>query len=140
MIQQRRQWPISLGMLVALWFGSALSSTAQVVVVGSGSSISSLTKEEVTNCYLGRNLTVIALDQAEVNPIRDVFYTRLVGKSAAQIKSIWVKLTFAGRARPPQEFVNESDLKKYLAAHDNAIAYIPRANVDQSVRIVYDLQ
>jgi hypothetical protein len=44
----------------------------------------------------------VPVDQSEGTIVRDEFYNKLVGKSAAQMKAYWSKIIFTGRGQPPR--------------------------------------
>ena len=59
-----------------------------------------------TDIFLGRatrfpnGLLAVPIDQVEGSAAREEFYTRFVGKSAAQMKAYWSKIIFTGRGQP----------------------------------------
>jgi len=120
--------------LLAL-LGAALPATADVVVVaGAGSSAANLSKEQIADIFLGKSTALTPLDQPESSPLRDEFYTKVTGKSAAQAKSYWAKLAFTGKGTPPKEGANSAEIKKALAGSPNLIGYIEKSAVDGSVK------
>jgi len=81
----------------------------------------------------------VLIDQAEGSAIRDEFYSKATGKSAAQIKALWSRLTFSGAAQPPKSVTSDADVKKIVASTPGAIGYIDRSAVDSSVKVVLTL-
>ncbi|MET0282739.1 MAG: phosphate ABC transporter substrate-binding protein [Steroidobacteraceae bacterium] len=126
----------------------ALSLAAQVVhadvvaVVSARSSVTSLSRIQVADIFLGRSArlpdgrTVVPVDQAEGTSARDEFYARFTGKSPAQIKAYWSKIIFTGRGLPPRTVRNDVEVKKLLAGNPDAIGYIERLEIDANVRAV----
>ncbi len=49
-------------------------------------------------------------------PVRSQFYTQVAGKDEAQVKAIWSKLVFTGKATPPKELAASADVVKAVAA------------------------
>jgi len=78
----------------------------------------------------------VPIDQAEGTAAREEFYLSFTGKSPAQLKAHWAKIIFTGRGQPPVEVANGAELKKHLAENPNALGYIERAMVDDSVKVV----
>jgi hypothetical protein len=113
-----------------------------VAVVSSDSSITSLSKSQIMDIFLGKRMrfpdgsSAIPIDQAEGSAARDEFYTRFADMSSAQVKAFWSKIIFTGRGQPPMAVATSLEAKKRLLANPNAISYIDRSLVDSSVRVV----
>ncbi len=115
--------------------GNTLPALADVVVVvGSGSNAGTLNKDQIADIFLGKSTTLTPLDQPETSPLRDEFYTKVTGKSAAQAKSYWSKMAFTGKGTPPKEGASSADIKKALAGNPGLIGYIEKSAVDGSVK------
>lgn len=130
----------ALGLLLAL---SAVAVRADVVaVVSSKSPIVALTALQVADIFLGRvsrfpnGLAAMPIDLSDGSSERDAFYTKVAGKTPAQIKAYWSKIIFTGRGQPPKSVPNDADVKKYLAANVAAIGYIDEKLLDDTVRVL----
>jgi ABC-type phosphate transport system substrate-binding protein len=131
---------------VALALASILAVntvTAEVVVVVSSTSkITGLSNAQVTDVFLGKvnrfpnGTLAVPIDQVEGSPVRDEFYATFAGKSPAQVKSLWAKIIFTGRGQPPKAVSNSIEVRKLLAANPQAIGYIERSSVDNTVKIL----
>jgi ABC-type phosphate transport system substrate-binding protein len=125
-----------------LGLGSAVGQADVVAVVSAKSTITSLSKNEVADIFLGKTSrfpdgqAVIPIDQAESSPLRDEFYTKFTGKSPAQLRAHWSKIIFTGRGQPPPVVLNSIEMKKRIAANPAAIGYIERDMVDGSIKIL----
>lgn len=119
---------------------SGIACAEIVVVAGTRSPTASLSKEQVADVYLAKNPALAPMDLPEASPLRDEFYTRVTGKSAAQAKSVWARLAFTGKAKPPKEAPNGGELKKLLVATPNAIGYIDKTELDSSVKVLFSVQ
>jgi ABC-type phosphate transport system substrate-binding protein len=124
-------------------FLSMNTSQAQVaLVVGAKSTATAMTTEQAASLFLGKNDqipgmgTALLLDQAEGSAVRETFYTKVVGKSASQVKAAWSRLVFSGKATPPKELANSAEVKKMVAANPNAVGYIDKGAVDASVKVL----
>lgn len=124
-----------------------LSLLADVLVVtGAKSSSITLSKNQVSDVFLGKvaslpdGSSATPIDQPESNPLRDEFYLKVTNKSAAQAKAHWAKLYFTGRGVPPHECIDSGDVKRILNSTPGAIGYIERSSLDSSVRIIFDAQ
>jgi ABC-type phosphate transport system substrate-binding protein len=127
---------LALAVVMALAFGAAHADV--VVVVSAKSPASKLTKEQVADIFLGRSTSMVPLDQAAGSPVRDQFYTKVAGQTAAQVKTLWAKLSFSGKGTPPKALGSDDEVKAQLAANPNAIAYMDKSKVDASVKTVLE--
>jgi len=110
-----------------------------VVVVSAGSPVSQLSKDQVADIFLGNSTTIPGGGKAEPvdnDGAREEFYTKVAGKSGAQVKALWAKLSFSGKGTPPKSVGSDDDVKKAVAASPNAIGYIEKSKVDASVKTV----
>jgi ABC-type phosphate transport system substrate-binding protein len=123
-----------------LFLFAGLAQAEVVVVVGAKSPAASLSKEQASDIFLGKATNLTPLDQPESSPLRDDFYSKVTGKSAAQAKSYWSKLSFTGKGTPPKEAQNSADIKKQLADNPNLIGYIEKSAVDGSVKVLLSAQ
>lgn len=129
----------------ALSFASASAFAGTAVIVSSSSPVKSLSKDEAAALYLGKTSALPAggsaklYDLADSNPERDKFYQAATGKSASQVKSVWSRLVFSGRALPPKELANDAAVIKAVAADPAAVGYVDAGAVDGSVQTVTKL-
>jgi len=114
-------------------FGAAVQ--AQVVVVGHPSN-PGLNADQVVDIYTGKSQAATPLDQPESAPLRADFYKKAAGKDLSQMKAIWARLTFTGKAQPPKEVADSGAVKKAVAADPKAIGYIEKSAVDGSVKVL----
>jgi ABC-type phosphate transport system substrate-binding protein len=124
----------------------SLSSTALkadvVAVVSAKSPITALDKSQVADLFLGKasrfpnGIQAVPIDQAEGLAVRDEFYDKVLGRTAAQMKAYWSKIIFTGRGQPPPSVSSDLEMKKRISENPAAIGYIDRSLVDSSIRIV----
>src|SRR6202167_4967235 len=128
---------------VALSLSGAVVKADVVAVVSARSPIIALEKSQVADIFLGKasrfpnGLQAVPIDQAEGSAVRDEFYGKVVGKTAAQIKAYWSKIIFTGRGQPPPSVSNSIEMKKRISENPAAIGYIDRSLVDDSVTVVF---
>lgn len=131
--------------VVALGLSLAIGGAARgdvVAVVSSKNPVTSLSKAQVTDIFLGKTTRfpdgtqAMPIDQEEGSPIRDEFYATFAAKSPAQIKTHWTKIIFTGRGQPPKVVSNSVEVRKLIAANPHAISYIERSAVDSSVKVL----
>ncbi|MBP1771175.1 MAG: ABC-type phosphate transport system, periplasmic component [Holophagaceae bacterium] len=132
------------GILLAGTLGMA-AATAQaqvVVIISTKNPISKLTADQVSQIFLGQAKTFYTgamcepLDQAEGSGARNEFYQKVTGKNAAQLRAHWSKLTFSGKAQPPQALAGNQAVVKMVADNPKFIGYVDKSAVDGSVKVV----
>jgi ABC-type phosphate transport system substrate-binding protein len=122
---------------------TAYPASAEVVVVVAKSSAVTLTKEQVSDIFLGKatslpgGASAVLVDQPESSPLRDEFYSKVTGKSASQAKAYWSKLAFTGKGTPPKEVGGSAEVKKAVAGTPGGIGYIEKGAVDDTVKVVF---
>ena len=134
-----------LRLVLAAALGAASAGVfAQVaVVVNPKSPLTALTADQVSGIFLGKSNTLpsggtaLPTDLPDSAPAHDLFYTKVTGKSSAQVKAAWSRLVFSGKATPPKELATAADVKKFVAANPDAIGYIEKSAVDSSVKVVF---
>ena len=128
---------------LALSMSSAVVKADVVAVVSAKSPITTLTMSQVADIFFGKasrfpnGVQAFPVDQAEGSAVRDEFYGKVAGKTAAQIKAYWSKIIFTGRGQPPPSVSNSIEMKKRISENLAAIGYIDRSLVDDSVRVVF---
>ncbi|SDD77089.1 hypothetical protein SAMN05428966_105342 [Massilia sp. PDC64] len=55
----------------------------------------------------------------------------------SQVKALWSKLVFTGKATMPKEVGSSADVRKAVAANPKAIGYIEKSAVDATVKVIY---
>lgn len=119
----------------------ALPALAEVVVVVNPKAAeSTLGKEQVAQFFLGRSTAMTPIDQPDGTPLRAEFYKKVTDKDASQVKALWSKLVFTGKATMPKEVADSAAVKAAVAANPKAIGYIDKSAVDATVRVVYSAQ
>lgn len=110
----------------------ALSVRAETVVIANARNADiSLTLEQFKKIYLGKvtrlsnGSMVQPLDQPDGSE-RDAFYLTLTGKSAAQIKTYWIRQKFTGQGQPPKEASSAEEVVELVANNPDMIGYVDR--------------
>jgi ABC-type phosphate transport system substrate-binding protein len=125
-----------------LGFGSTGIEAEVVAVVAATNPVATLSKSQIADIFLGKltrfpdGTQAIPIDQVEKSAVREAFYLEFAGKSPAQIKAHWSKIIFTGRGQPPPEVANDIAVKQFIAKNPDAIGYIERERVDDSVKVV----
>ena len=117
----------------------ATQAMAGDIVVIMAPNAAPLTKEQVTNVYLGRALDFKPVDLPESNTTRNDFYKKATDRDAAQVKAAWARLMFTGHGQPPKVLADAAAVKKAVAADPKSVGYIDKADVDSTVKVVLTL-
>jgi len=127
-------------LLASALVAAALPASAEIVViVNKDNPASRMFSEQASQFFLGKSAMFTPVDQAEGSKIRADFYQKVAEKDPAQVKAIWSKLVFTGKATPPKEFKSNAEVKKAVADDPKAIGYIDKSAVDDSVKVILTL-
>ncbi|HEX8605818.1 MAG TPA: hypothetical protein VF774_24455 [Pseudoduganella sp.] len=120
---------------------AASSAAAEtVVIVSAKNPATRMFSEQAAQFFLGKSTMFTPVDQADGSAIRNEFYKKVTDKDAAQVKAIWSKLVFTGKAQAPKEFKTSAEVKKAVADDPKAIGYIDKSAVDDTVKVILTLQ
>jgi ABC-type phosphate transport system substrate-binding protein len=139
-----RSMKLMLG-VCALTLSAAAANADVVVIVNPKNPAANMTAEQVAAIFLGNSTTfpdggaVALADQPEAAGIRGDFYQKATGRSVAQVKATWARLTFSGKGAPPKELKSDADVKAFVAGDPKAIGYVDSSAVDGSVKAVLKL-
>jgi ABC-type phosphate transport system substrate-binding protein len=127
-------------LLLTALLGTTLSASAEtVVIVSQKNPATRMFSEQASQFFLGKSAMFTPIDQAESSAIRADFYHKVADKDPAQVKAIWSKLVFTGKATPPKEYNSDAEVKKAVAADPKAIGYINKNSVDDTVKVILSL-
>lgn len=131
---------LGLALIVAFHFAHAMSADL-VVVVKADSRVEHLTREQVSDIFLGRYRSLPGGDRAiplDNELAMTDFYKTLVGRSPADIGAYWARLRFSGGMKPPER-MSEAEALKTVASVPGAITYVDRKRIDERVRVILEL-
>ena len=111
---------------------------ADVVVIGNVAA-PAMSKDEVTQFFLGKSQAMKPVDRSSSDPIKAQFYQKLSGQDLSQVKATWSRLVFTGKASAPKELPDAAAVKKAVAADPKAIGYIDKSEVDATVKVLLNL-
>jgi ABC-type phosphate transport system substrate-binding protein len=129
--------PIKTGLAAAALLLALPAMADVVVVVNPKAAETSMTKDQVAQFFLGKSSAMSPVDQPESAPVRAEFYKKVTDKDASQVKALWSKLVFTGKATMPKEAADSAAVKKMVASDPKAIGYIEKSAVDASVKVIY---
>ncbi|WP_426338540.1 hypothetical protein ACN9MZ_19140 [Pseudoduganella sp. S-14] len=128
-------------LLAAAMMCAALPALAAeiVVIVNPKNPASRMFSEQAAQFFLGKSTLFTPVEHTE-GPLRNEFSQKVLGKDSAQVKAQWSKLVFTGKGTAPKEYGSSAEVKKAVAADVQAIGYIEKAAVDDSVKVILTVQ
>ena len=114
----------------------ALAQTA--VIVHRSSAVSDVKLDDLRRFFLGQGAMAASAQQVmlvELSPIRTRFYKRLLGLSPDEVRRRWIGVVFRGDALTlPFELADPAAVKKFVAEHPGAVAFIEVSDIDDTVK------
>ena len=107
-----------------------------VIVVNPQNPATRMFPSQAAQFFLGGSVMFTPIEQVESSPLRAEFYKKVLEKEPAQVQAIWSKLTFTGKAKQPKEYKSSAEVKKAVAESVNAIGYIEKSAVDDTVKVI----
>lgn len=115
-----------------------------VIVVHPDSGVDSMVQNDVVNVFMGRYQKLpsgITAFPVDLSPQRGAFYQQLVNKTLPEINSYWARLVFSGRASPPRQVQDDTEVIEIVSDNRGAIGYVDRSLVnDERVKIVFSFR
>lgn len=115
---------------------------AQVAVIANKSiKKDKINKTELLDCYTGDlkklddKQKIHVFDLKEKTDTKDIFY-KYLGKSAARMKSIWMKRMLSGEGEPPPALESEEEMLKKVKNTKGAIGFINYEKVTNEVKVL----
>ncbi|HAT29844.1 MAG TPA: hypothetical protein DCW29_03015 [Janthinobacterium sp.] len=123
-------------LLLAVAASAAPAHAELVIVVNPQNPASKMFPSQAAQFFLGGSVLFTPIEQAEGSAIRAEFYKKVLEKEPSQVQAVWSKLIFTGKGKLPKEFKSSAEVKKAVGANVNAIGYIEKAALDDSVKVV----
>jgi ABC-type phosphate transport system substrate-binding protein len=113
-----------------------------VVIVNPNNAINALTEVQVRELFLGEKKMfnggmLLPLDQTIGEAARTHFYTEVIKKSEAELKSFWSRLIFTGKGQAPLVIGSDNDILNIIAHNPNLVGYIDDTHLSDKVKVVY---
>lgn len=119
---------------IAVLACTTVNAADLVVIVNPAAS--ELSKAQIADIFLGKDASLTPIDLPESSALRAEFYKEFTGRDPSQVKAIWSRLVFSGKAVPPKEVADAGAVKKLVAANPKTVGYIDKSAVDGSVKVV----
>jgi hypothetical protein len=110
------------------------------VVVNSANTIEELSLDKLRRLFLGQARTFPSGGHARLGthlPSAAAFDRAALGLQPEIVRSRWMAMIFRGEATSiPTELTTPEDVKRFVRDHPDAIAFLPVAHVDGTVKVV----
>ena len=110
-----------------------------VVIVNPKNPATRMFSEQAGQFFLGKSSLFTPIEHTD-GALRNEFYKKVLDKDATQVKAIWSKLVFTGKASAPKEYASSAEVKKAVAADPSAIGYIEKSQADDTVKVILTVQ
>ena len=132
---------IPLFAAAAIALGARAAEAQTAVIVHRASTVSNVSAEDLRRFFLGKTTMAGNGQQimlVELTPIRTRFYKTLLGLTADEVRRRWIAMVFRGDALAlPFEIADIGLVKKFVAEHPGAVAFIPANEVDETVKVLH---
>ena len=124
-------------MLIAL---TSFASSAVTVIVHP-SNADALDEKIISRIFLGKvksfpgGTKVVPIALAEGSAGASDFNSKVLKKSASQLKAYWSKQVFTGKGQPPKAVANDAEMIALISANPNMIGFIEGAG-DGSIKTI----
>lgn len=121
---------------------SAIAEPAFQVIVNAASPVVKVDKRFVAEAFLKKRArwdddrAIQPVDLGQKSSARSSFSRAILGRDVSSVRRYWAQLVFSGRGVPPPELATESDVVKYVAAHNGAIGYVATSTPLAGVKVV----
>jgi ABC-type phosphate transport system substrate-binding protein len=126
-------------MWVAILLAAGAAQATDLVVIVNPAA-GALTRDQVSDLFLGKSQAFTPIDQAENSPIYAEFYKKATGRDIAQVKSTWSRVIFSGKGQAPRQVSDSAAVKKAVAADPKAVGYVEKSAVDGTVKAALSLE
>jgi ABC-type phosphate transport system substrate-binding protein len=136
----RRDLTVALLLMLALSALPARLGAQLAVVVNTTNGVDELSADALRRLFLGQVTTFPTGSKARLathSGSADVFSREALGLQREVVRSRWMAMTFRGEATSiPSDYASADDVKRFVREHADAIAYLPLADVDASVKVL----
>lgn len=132
-------WRLALIVALAAGVGAARAADDVIAIVNKDNP-HAVDRAFVARVYTGVSKAwpdgspVFPLDQDLAGDVREAFCQEWLGRSPAAVSAIWAQNIFTGKALPPKIVAPDERMKRIVATNRNAIGYIRRSALDDTVR------
>lgn len=137
---------IRLLLLICILSSTHSSADEILVIVNPDNPIESLDQKQIQQLFLGRmslfpnsEVKVSAVDQEENSKAYQHFYKNVMNINDTKLKRYRAYYLFSGKGQVPKTMDSIKALIQYVSKNPNAIAYINKQDLNDSVKVVYPI-
>jgi ABC-type phosphate transport system substrate-binding protein len=136
------RWPLATAVLLSLTLAArpARLGAQLAVVVNTTNAVDELSADALRRLFLGQVTTFPTGSRARLathTGSTETFSREALGLQREVVRSRWMAMTFRGEATSiPSDYASPDDVKRFVREHADAIAYLPLADVDASVKVL----
>lgn len=126
-----------------LWMKVVAGYCADIVVVVHPSvPVKTASKAHISNLYFVSSATwpsgepVVPFDMRGDVPLKTEFYQQVINRSITQVRAYRARQIFSGTGIPPMEVGSVAEMLRRIATTPGAIGYMPRDQVNDSVKVL----
>lgn len=144
---RRVTWGLTAALLglQAMWVQAQSNEANTIVVVTRrDAEIDKLSLEQVSRIFLGQldvlpsGVSLTPVDAPETSALYADFYSKVLGKSPAQVKAYRSRQSFAGIGVPPRQAGSAAQAFKMGSRGSLVIAYIHKSDVTDQTLVLLD--
>lgn len=116
---------------------------ADVYVIGhANTEVSTLSKSQVADLYLGRTRTLpsgefaLVFDQPRDSQIRERFFKAVANMPLTQVNAYWSRLMFTGQVQPPIQLPSDQSILEVVGRNASAVGYVTQSPKEKNVRVL----
>ena len=138
----RRRFHFALGSLLATWNSWAGDKETYVVIVNKSNQFEALSRARVQYLFLRKvsrwpwGAEVSPIDLESPDSVRRDFTSQVLHTTGRDLAAYWIDQRMTRGVVPPGLVASAADVKALVASTPGAIAYIPPAACDQTVKIL----
>lgn len=129
-----------LYLMVPMQRSHARTDEGIIVVASKDSPISQLSREEVTELFLGKrkyfnDILITPIDITD-NLLRERFYLAVSEMNNIRVKAYWSRIVFSGQGRPPAE-VSIAEAFNRVKADVGTLTYLPGNQAIPDMKVIF---
>ncbi len=132
--------------ILILSFGVVVSSYAGVAVIVHPDNNNQLDERQIRYVFLGKTKTyndgtkIKTFEFAPGSSARELFIKRVVKKTESNLNSYWARMMFSSKGQPPKEVSSSIEMLKAIASDKAAIGYVDVNDLDDSVKVILQIE
>lgn len=106
------------------------------IIVNPGNPVTHMENSQVAQFFVGGSTSLKPVEYTDSAPIRAEFCKKVLERTPSQVRAMWARIVFSSAGKAPQELKSGADVKKAVSQSPNAIGYIEKSEVDDSVKVI----